>query len=82
MSKNVPRSLRLSDRMQRVAADILTEFMFCRNMDDVYNTWERVYKRYELNDDPFTGCPLGRKDYLSSKFEFEKQSQSCEYWLY
>lgn len=62
---NLKPSARTWKIMQDVAAEILTAFMFSNNMDEVHRTWKNLYKLYDLNDDPYTGCPC-------SDVEFDK----------
>ena len=59
--------------MQKVAADILTQLMFTRNMDDVMKVYDNVKEQYNLFDDPFTGVPCTPEEWTESKLEYEKQ---------
>jgi hypothetical protein len=59
--------------MQKVAADILMEFMFTRDMDEVIEAYSRVMKRYDLCEDPFTSCPCTPEEYCESQLEYERQ---------
>ena len=58
---------------QEVAAEILTQFMFVNNMDDVNNAWDDIYKRYGLCDDPFTKCPCSPREYAKNSLEYQRQ---------
>ena len=64
---------KISERDRQVAAAILTEFMFVRDMDDVSKTWDDVYERYDLRDDPFTYAPVSPGEYAKSSLEYQKQ---------
>lgn len=66
--------MKITTTMQKVAVDILTEFMFTRNMDEVMATYDRVFKQYELCSDPFTGTPCTPEEYCKNKQEYEKQA--------
>lgn len=59
--------------MQKVAADILIQFMFTHDMDEVVEVYNRVMKQYDLYEDPFTGVPCTPGEYCESKLEYEKQ---------
>lgn len=59
--------------MQKVAAEILTEFMFTRDMDDVIKTWDRIFEQYELCDDPFTSTPCTPEEYYKNRLEYNRQ---------
>lgn len=58
---------------QRVAAEILTQFMFTRDMGEVLQTWDNIYRQYDLYDDPFTHTPCSSEDYYKNRLEYEKQ---------
>lgn len=64
---------------QLVAAEILTQFMFTRDMGEVLQTWDNIYKHYELCDDPFTNCPCSPEDYYKSRLEYDKQTMIERY---
>lgn len=66
--------MKITKKMQQVAADILTQFMFTRDMDDVVDVWSKVYKQYELFSDPFTGVPCTHEEYCKNQLEYEKQT--------
>ena len=59
--------------MQKVAADILIQLMFTRNMDDVMKVYDNVKEQYNLFDDLFTGVPCTPEEYCESKLEYERQ---------
>lgn len=65
--------MKITKTMQRVAADILMEFIFTQNMDEVIQTYDRVFKRYELCNDPFTHTPCTTEEYCKNKLEYERQ---------
>lgn len=64
---------KITPTMQKVAADILMEFLMTRNMDEVIEAYDRVFERYGLCDDPFTGVPCTPEEYVENKLEYEKQ---------
>lgn len=67
------KQTKINNRDQRVAAEILTQFMFTKNMDDVIQVWNDVYKQYDLCDDPFTHTPCTPEEYCKNSIEYEKQ---------
>ena len=71
--------MKISKQMQKVAADILTEFMFTRNMDEVMEVYQRVFERYGLCDDPFTGCPCTPDEYYENRLEYDRQTMIERY---
>ena len=64
---------------QEVAADILMEFTFIRNMDDVCNAYKKVFDRYGLCYDPFTGTPCTPDEYDENKEEWDRQMMESRY---
>ena len=70
---------KITTKEQRIAAEILTQFMFTRDMGEVLQTWENIYKQYELCDDPFTHCPCSPEDYYKSRLEYDKQAMIDRY---
>ena len=71
--------MKITKTMQRVAADILTQFMFTKNMDEVIKVWDNIYEHYGLYSDPFTGIPCTPEEYCESQLEYEKQSMIEKY---
>lgn len=65
--------MKLSKRDQRVAADILTAFMFTKTMDDVINVWNDLFEKYDLCSDPFTHAPVTPEEYAKNKMEHDRQ---------
>ena len=70
---------KVTKTMQKVAADILMEFMFTKDMDEVIEVWQRVFERYGLYSDPFTGVPCTPEEYCESQLEYEKQTMIEQY---
>ena len=65
--------MKITKRDRQVAADILTQFMFARTMDNVAKVWDNIYQHYDLCSDPFTGVPLTIEEYFESRLEYDKQ---------
>ncbi len=70
---------KISERTKKAVADILTQFMFTKDMDDVMKVWESIYSEYDLCRDPFTGTPCTENDYCHSRIEYEKQAMIEKY---
>lgn len=66
-------NMKITKAMQKVAADILMEFIFTQTMDEVAEAYDRVFKRYELCNDPFTHTPCTPEEYCKNKLEYERQ---------
>lgn len=66
--------MKITKTTQKVAADILTQFMFTRDMEDVVDVWSKIYKQYELFSDPFTGVPCTAEEYCKNHMEYERQT--------
>lgn len=71
--------MKITNTMQKVAVDILTEFLFTHNMDEVIAAYDRVFKKYELCDDPFTHTPCTPEEYCKNKQEYERQTMIERY---
>ena len=70
---------KITTKEQRIVAEILTQFMFARDMGEVLQTWDNIYKQYDLCDDPFTHCPCSSEDYYKSSLEYDKQAMIDRY---
>lgn len=66
--------MKITETAQKVVADILTEFMFTCSRDEVIEVYNRVFERYGLCSDPFTGVPCTPEEYAESKLEYERQN--------
>ena len=64
---------KLTKTEQRVAAEILTRFMFIKNIDEFWEEWNKTYDEYELMDDPFTHTPVSPEDWAKNRLEYDKQ---------
>ena len=71
--------MKIAKITQKVAADILTQFMFTQTMDDVMKVWENIYEYYSLCSDPFTGIPCTPEEYYESQLEYERQTMIEKY---
>lgn len=65
--------MKITKAMQKVAADILMEFIFTQTMDEVVEAYDRVFERYGLCNDPFTHTPCTPEEYCKNKLEYERQ---------
>lgn len=73
MVKNVKKKPVITDKMQRVAADILTRFAFVQTKEQFWEVWKETYNVYELCDDPFTRLPCSWNECAKNSLEYEKQ---------
>ena len=64
---------KITDKDQRIVAEILTMLMFTETMEEVRKICDSIYKAFELCDDPFTGCPCSCKEAAENRLEKEKQ---------
>ena len=71
-----------SDKAQRIAASILTAFMFCETMDQFHETWKNIYNEYDLCDDPFTHCPCSSQECEENETEYRRQKMIDRYGYY
>lgn len=71
--------MKITKTMQKVAANILMEFLCTSNMDEVVEAYSRVLERYDLCEDPFTSCPCTPEEYYDSQLEYERQTMIERY---
>ncbi|MBR2312000.1 MAG: hypothetical protein IKA46_01760 [Clostridia bacterium] len=76
------KKIHLSDKIQRTVAEILTDFMFAQNMEEVHEKVQSLYKDYQLCEDPFTHCPCSPKEYEKNILEYERQTSIARYGYY
>ena len=67
------KKTKINKRDQKVASNILTEFMFAQNMEEVWQAWDNIYKQYELCHDPFTHTPCAPEQYYENSLEYDRQ---------
>ena len=70
---------KITHTMQKVACDILTQFMFTRNMDEVIEVYNKVMEEYDLCSDPFTYTPCTFDEYCKNSIEYERQAMDEKY---
>lgn len=71
--------MKTNEKIQRIVADILMQFMFANTMDEVTQVWNQIYEQYDLCSDPFTGTPCSPEEYYKNKLEYEKQTMIERY---
>ena len=67
------------ERIQRVVAEILTQFMFTKDMDDMVDVWNNIFAEYELYYDPFTDTPCSAEEYQRNRAEYDRQTMVEKY---
>lgn len=72
------KKFKVTDTMQKVAVDILEElecyFMTAKNVpEEVIDIYKRMYKKYELCNDPFTQMVCTTKEFFKNCHERDKQ---------
>ncbi len=70
---------KITHSTQKVACDILTQFLFTRNMDEVVAAYNNVMEEYELCEDPFTHTPCTFEEFCKMQIEYEKQAMIEKY---
>jgi hypothetical protein len=64
---------KITKRDQKIVANILTQFMFTRDMDDVVRVWKEIFDEYELCEDPFTRTPCTPDEFCKNSLEYDRQ---------
>ena len=67
------KEFKVTDTKQKVAVDILEQLMFCENMSEVRELYERIFKKYKLCNDPFTHMPCTTKESCENSLEYDRQ---------
>ena len=75
-------ALKITDKMQQVAADILMRLYFVNDIDEVFKIVKEMEEKYELCDDPFTHTPCTTKEYYKNVKEYERQSMEERFGYY
>lgn len=65
--------MKINEKTQRIVADVLTQFMTTKTMDDVATVWNQIYEQYGLCDNPFTHTPCSPGEYEKDRLEYDKQ---------
>ena len=69
----------VTDLMQEVAVDILTNFVLADNMKDVYRVYDEMFEKYGLMQDPYTFFPCTRERFMKNKVKFENKIARKEF---
>ena len=75
-------ALKITNKMQEVAADILTRLYFVNDIDEVFKIVKEMEAKYELRDDPFTHTPCTTKEYYENAREYERQVMEATFGYY
>ena len=68
-----------SQREQELVADILCRLTFCNTLDDVWKVYKDLEETFNIQKDPFTGCPVTAKEYLENVDKYNRQSREHFY---
>lgn len=76
--------MKITNAMQKVAVDILTDieiYMMTHHdiPEEIDQLYDRVFEKYGLCRDPFTGMVCTSEEYCESKLEYEKQTMIERY---
>lgn len=75
-------ALKITDKMQQIAADILTRLYFVNDIDEVIKVVKEMEEKYELCDDPFTHTPCTTKEYYENVKAYERQVMEERFGYY
>ena len=70
---------KITEKDRKLVADILTQFMFAKSMDDVVEVWNSLFNFYDLKEDPYTKIPVSPEDYYDSKNKYERDTMLEKY---
>ena len=75
----VMKKRKITKGEQRAAANILTQISFCKDIDEVIETYHRLFEDYELFEDPFTHLPCTPEEWGKNTIEYERQTMIQRY---
>ena len=75
---------KITNKMQKVAVDILQEleiYMMGRKEvpEEIMQIYKKMYDKYELCDDPFTGMCCTLEEYCKNSLEYDKQLMDMKF---
>lgn len=75
---------KITNKMQKVAVDILQEleiYMMGRKEvpEEIMQIYKKMYDKYELCDDPFTGMCCTLEDFFKNSLECDRQLMDMKY---
>ena len=84
------KNFKITDTKQQVAVDILTELEVwmmrlpgnsepTKSEEDVIDSYNKMYKKYGLNDDPFTLMCCTDKEYQKNLAEYTRQEMENKF---
>ena len=71
--------VKITEQTQRIVADILNRFSFCRTQEERFKVFDEIYNEFNLCTDPFTYCVCTPKEYDENRIEFAKQAMITRY---
>lgn len=77
--ENAAPRCKMPRKVQKAVSEILCQFQFTRNMDEVFETWERIFRDYSLCLDPFTNTPCTPDEYEKATLEYHRQIMMEKY---
>ena len=66
------RKPKITDKDQRIVADILNTFIFCDNMEEVVENMEETARFFCLGKDVYTGCYCSPKEAYENSVQYQK----------
>lgn len=75
---------KITNKMQKVAVDILQEleaYMMTHKEvpEEIMQIYKRMYDKYELCDDPFTGMCCTSEEFCKNSLEYDRQLMDMKY---
>ena len=73
------RKLKITDKDQRIVADVLNAFIFCDNMEEIIYNIELTAKIFCLGKDVYTGCYCSLKEECENRVQYQKDLMIDKY---
>lgn len=73
------RRRKITKRDQMVAAEILIQFAFVKDVKEMFKVWQDIFEEYGLFNDPFTSLPCTLDEYYENSLEYDRQTMIERY---
>ena len=73
------RKPKITDKDQRIVADILNTFIFCDNMEEIIENMERTARFFCLVKDDYAGCYYSPKEAYENSVQHQKDLMIDKY---
>ena len=73
------RKPKITDKDQRIVAEILNTFSFCNNIEEMFEEIDKFAKLYWLGKDVYTGCYCSTEESYENSVQHQKELMIDKY---